>query len=280
MKTSDNKITINPLDVLLWNGRHSDRDIVNIYSKFGPMMQVGADTKMLNFGLWKNSATLPDAQKEMSEHAAEFGEFSSANKILDVGSGFCIPAAMWKERFPCIDVFCMDLNFLELKNGSNHVISQINSSSSQIPFSDKSFDRIIALESAQHFALERFFGEAKRVLADDGKMILAIPITKDPSVFKLGILSITWLSKKYTKNHLLNMIEQAGFSLKKEESVGDLVYSPFADYYMQNRQALKERLVTRYSGSVENLVFKSMKKMKELSERKAIDYLFLSLEKA
>jgi len=244
------------------------------------MMQIGADTKMLNFGLWKNSATLSDAQKEMSEYAAEFGEFDSAKKILDVGSGFCIPAAIWKEKFPNLDVFCMDLNFSELKNGSNHIISQINSSSSEIPFSDESFDRIIALESAQHFVpLEKFFAEARRVLTDDGKLVLAIPVAHDPSMFKLGILSITWLSKKYTKNHIQGIIKQEGFSLKKEESIGSLVYEPFADYYIQNRQTLKQRLVSTYSASVENMVFKSMKKMKETSQKKIIDYLLLSLEK-
>ena len=274
------KIRVNPLDVILWNGRHSGKDVVNIYTKFSPMMQIGADTKMLNFGLWKNSATLPDAQKEMSEYAADFGEFSLASKVLDVGSGFCIPATIWKERFPHLEVFCLDVNFSELNNGSNHVISQINSSSNNIPFAEKSFDRIIALESAQHFVpLEKFFSEARRVLSDDGKLILAIPVTRDSSALKLGILSITWLSKKYTKDHVFSVIKQAGFSLKKEESIGDLVYEPFADYYIQNRESLKERLVSTYSGNVENLTFKSMKKMKELSEKKIIDYLLLNLQK-
>jgi len=274
------KIRVNPLDILLWNGRHSGKDVVNIYTKFSPMMQIGANTKMLNFGLWKNSTILPDAQKEMSEYAADFGEFSLASKVLDVGSGFCIPATIWKERFPHLEVFCLDVNFSELNNGSNHVISQINSSSNNIPFAEKSFDRIIALESAQHFVpLEKFFGEARRVLSDDGKLILAIPVTRDSSAVRLGILNITWLSKKYTKNHVLDVIRQAGFSLKNQESIGNLVYEPFANYYMQNRDSLKEKLVSTYSGNVENLTFKSMKKMKALSEKKIIDYLLLSLQK-
>ncbi|MFM8658439.1 MAG: methyltransferase domain-containing protein [Candidatus Nitrosotenuis sp.] len=273
------KITVNPLDVILWNSRHSGKDIVNIYSKFSPMMQIGADTKMLNFGLWRNSATLSDAQREMSEYAAEFGEFGSAKKILDVGSGFCIPATIWKEKHSELDIFCMDLNYSELKNGSNHVISQINSSSTMIPFSDKSFDRIIALESAQHFTpLEEFFQEAKRILTDDGKLVLAIPVTKDHATIKLGILNITWLSKKYTESHIKDVIKNSGFSLKKEESIGNMVYESFANFYIQNRKVLKEKLVTTYSTGVESLVFKSMKKMKELSEKKIIDYLLLSLE--
>lgn len=277
------KIRVNPLDVIIWNGRHSGKDIVNIYTKFSPLMQIGADTKMLNFGLWKNSATLPEAQREMSEYVAEFGDFASAGKILDVGSGFCVPATIWKEKFSHLDIYCMDLNFSELNNGSNHVITQVNSSSNNIPFSDRSFDRIIALESAQHFVpLEKFFEESKRALADDGELVLAIPVTESSSAvaLKLGILNITWLSKKYTKNHVLETIKNAGFSLKKEESVGGLVYEPFADYYIQNRKELKERLVASYSGNIENMIFKSMKKMKELSEHKIIDYLLLSLKKA
>lgn len=276
------KITVNPLDVLLWNGRHSGKDIINIYTKFSPLMQVGADTKMLNFGLWRNSVVLPDAQKEMSEYVADFGGFGSASKILDVGSGFCVPATIWKERFPHLDIYCMDLNFSELNNGNNHVITQINSSSNNIPFGDKSFDRIIALESAQHFVpLEKFFEESKRTLADDGKLILAIPVTdSSPAVtLKLGILNITWLSKKYTKNHVLDVIKNAGFSLKTEESIGNLVYEPFADYYVQNREKLRQKLVAAYSASLEGMIFKSMKKMKALSKQKVIDYLLLELKK-
>ncbi|MBI5697289.1 MAG: methyltransferase domain-containing protein, partial [Thaumarchaeota archaeon] len=269
------KITVNPLDVLLWNGRHSGKDIINIYTKFSPLMQIGADTKMLNFGLWRNSVILPDAQKEMSEYVADFGGFDLASRILDVGSGFCVPATIWKEKFPHLDIYCMDLNFSELNNGNNHVITQINSSSNNIPFGDKSFDRIIALESAQHFVpLEKFFEESKRTLADDGKLILAIPVTENsPAVtLKLGILNITWLSKKYTKNHVLDVIKNAGFSLKNEESIGDLVYEPFADYYIQNREKLRQKLVATYSASLEGMIFKSMKKMKSLSKQKVIDY--------
>lgn len=276
------KITVNPLDVLLWNGRHSGKDIIKIYTKFSPLMQIGADTKMLNFGLWKNSLTLPDAQKEMSEYVAGFGGFGQARKILDVGSGFCVPATIWKEKFSHLDIYCMDLNFSELNNGYNHIITQINSSSNNIPFGDKSFDRIVALESAQHFVpLGKFFEESKRTLTDDGKLILAIPVTENsPAVtLKLGILNITWLSKKYTKNHVLDVIKNAGFSLKNEESIGSLVYEPFANYYIQNREKLRQKLVATYSASLEGMIFKSMKKMNALSKQKVIDYLLLELKK-
>ena len=273
------KIHISPFEVLLWNFRHSGKDIIKIYSKFSPMMHFGADTQMLNFGMWKNSTSLADAQREMSEYVSGFGDFQTANKILDVGSGFCIPAQIWNQKFSNLEIHCMDLNFGELRNGINHTVSQVNCSAVEIPFTDNSFDRIIALESAQHFIpLEKFFAESRRLLRESGSLIMAIPVTNH-SFLRLGLLGITWLSKKYSKSYVYDVIKQAGFEIKKQESIGHLVYEPFANYYIQNRQELKEKLIQIYSTNVENLVFKSMKKMGQLSKNKIIDYILLSMEK-
>lgn len=279
-----NKIRINPLDVLLWNQRHSGRDIIKIYTKFSPLMQIGADTKMLNFGLWTKSSSLPDAQKEMTEYIACLGDFANAKTILDVGSGFCIPASIWKQRFPHLEICCLDLNFNQLNHQSKTgVVEPINSSSDHIPFSDGVFDRVIALESAQHFTyLKKFFAESKRVLSDDGTLVVAIPVTKDSGLLalRLGILNITWVSKKYSKNHILQHAKRAGFVIERQESVGSLVYEPFADYYVQNRPVIKQKLHSLYPVSLERLIYNSMKKMRRLSEKKVIDYLLLTLKKS
>ncbi|MGI0004578.1 MAG: methyltransferase domain-containing protein, partial [Candidatus Nitrosotenuis sp.] len=151
-----------------------------------------------------------------------------------------------------------------------------------IPFSDGVFDRVIALESAQHFThLEEFFAEAKRILSDDGTLVIAIPITRDSGLLslKLGILNITWISKKYSKNKILQCAKKMGFLIEKQESIGDLVYQPFANYYMENRDALKRKLENLYSQNIERIIYDSMKKMKKLSEKKVIDYLLLTLKK-
>lgn len=277
------KITVNPIDVFLWNQRHSGKDVMRIYTKFSPLMQIGADTRMLNFGLWRKASSLPDAQREMSEYISDFGNFSNASKILDVGSGFCIPATIWKQRFPHLEIYCLDLNFSQLNHDSNaDIITPINSSSDHIPFFDGIFDRVVSLESAQHFTpLEKFFNEAKRVLADDGTLVIAIPITKDLGFIplKLGILNFTWLSKKYSKEHVLQCAKKSGFVIEKQESVGDLVYQPFTNYYIENRNVLKQKLSSLYSENLEKLIYESMKKMKRLSDSKVIDYLLLTLKK-
>ncbi len=277
------KIRINPFDVLLWNQRHSGKDIIKIYTKFSPLMQIGADTRMLNFGLWIKSCSLPDAQKEMTEYISSFGDFANASKILDVGSGFCVPASIWREKFPHLEIYCLDLNFSQLNHESKtDILEPVNSSSDHVPFSDGVFDRVIALESAQHFThLEEFFAESKRVLSDNGMLVIAIPITESSGLIslKLGILNITWISKKYSKNRILDCAKKAGFVIVKQESIGDLVYQPFANYYIENRDILKQKLESLYSQSLERIVYDSMKKMRHLSEKKVIDYLLLTLKK-
>ena len=279
----NHKITVNPLEVFLWNRRHSGRDIIKIYTKFSPLMQIGADTKMLNFGLWNDSSSLPQAQKEMAEYISRFGDLSNASKILDVGSGFCVPATIWKQKFPHLEIYCLDLNFSQLNHESKTgIVEPVNSSSDHIPFSDGAFDRVVALESAQHFThLEKFFIESKRILSDDGTLVIAIPVTEDSGLLplKLGILNITWISKRYSKNQVLLCAKKTGFVIEKQESIGDLVYQPFANYYMENRSQLKQKLESLYSGNIERLIYDSMKKMGHLSENKVIDYLLLTLKK-
>jgi hypothetical protein len=53
------------------------------------------------------------------------------------------------------------------------------------------------------------------------------------------------------------------------------VYKPLADYYIENRKSMKEKFAGTYPSFVETLVYKSMVKMKRLSERGIIDYLVI-----
>ena len=57
---------------------------------------------------------------------------------------------------------------------------------------NNSVDRVLALESAQHFKpLVDFILESKRVLIKSGLLVMAVPITVgDSSLGKLGLLKI------------------------------------------------------------------------------------------
>jgi len=244
-------------------------------------MQLATESNMLNFGYWKEETKDPkEAQNELCKMIGKISELSSAKQILDVGSGFSAPAIKWKSEYGSLKIICVNTNFLQL-NSTEIVneITHINSTSLNLPFSNQSVDRVIALESAQHFKpLDNFIFESKRVLKPKGILVLAIPVILDKkliSSFKLGILSISWLSEHYTLDDIKKILENIGFEITGIQNIGSNVYSPLANYYIQNRDIIKNKILNKYPAYLEKILFKSLVKMKKLSEKKIIDYTII-----
>ena len=103
---------------------------------------------MLNFGYWKDAGEPVAAQKALCTLVGEEAELGLAKKLLDVGSGLAAPAAHWKSRYD-LDVSCVNINYRQLAASRQAGASLVNATSTLLPFSDSSMDRIIALESAQ-----------------------------------------------------------------------------------------------------------------------------------
>ena len=121
----------------------------------------------------------------------------------------------------------------------------INSTSTKLPFSDNSVDRVLALESAQHFKpLSNFIFESKRILTKNGLLVFAIPITTtNSSMGKLGLLKFTWSSEHYSIDYLKNLLLSSSFTICDEKLIGSNVYEPLFDYYDQNRMELKKLII-------------------------------------
>ena len=275
-------IQINPIEVLLWNVRRNEKDVKQVYDKLAPLMQLGADSDMLNFGLWDKDAKDPlEAQRRMCEYVGGFGDFQSSQKLLDIGSGYCSPALLWKKSFPDLDITCLNLNFGQLNQDlvKRH-LGLVNCTSTFIPAGNSSFDTIVALESAHHFKpLSKFFEELRRIIRNNGTATLAIPVTENQKLvsLKLGILNLTWTSQHYSKRFVETQVQNAGFGIQKMQEIGSDVYEPLADYYIENRDSIKERFGNTYSDRIEGMVFRSMEKMKKLSQQKIIEYLMIKL---
>ncbi|MDE1872800.1 MAG: class I SAM-dependent methyltransferase [Thaumarchaeota archaeon] len=296
---SDNKqkfVSINPVDVFLWTFRRNENDVINLYDALSSLMQISTGSNMLNFGYWNENTSDPhQAQITLCKTIAEMAELKSSNDVLDVGSGFSEPATIWKSEFPHIKISCLNVNPQQLNfaskvingNGSasNHhlgsgQINLVNSTATKLPFANKSMDRIIALESAQHFKpFSEFISESKRVLREKGILVLAIPTlaksAKSLEVFKLGILSFTWSSEHYDLENIKKTITDEGFSIISTDFIGSKVYEPLTDYYIKKREILRSKILQQYSPYVEKILFKSLLKMKEVSENKTIDYILL-----
>ena len=272
-------VAINPLDVFFWTLRRNEKDVVNLYSKLSPIMQLATGGSMLNFGLWSEKIHDPmSAQKNLCSYFGMFSEIRDAKFVADVGSGLSAPAIFWRDMFPYLNIYCVNINYNQLAYaGSQKNIKFLNSSSTKLPLKNNSVDRVIALESAQHFKpLENFISESKRILKKSGLLMMAIPVTiDDSSITKLGILKFTWSSEHYSLEKVKNTISSAGFEISEEKLIGPNVYEPLAEYYIQNREKLKKFILEKYPKYVENILYKSILKMKESSEKKIIDYVLL-----
>ena len=243
-----------------------------------PVMQIATGGNMLNFGYWdKNNCDPISAQENLCSHFADLSQLSSAKKIIDVGSGLSGPAIYWKKKFNNISVNCVNINYSQLNLGKQSQIESINSSSIVLPFANNSVDRVLALESAQHFKpLSEFILESKRVLNDSGLLTLAIPVTlNSSSISDLGILKFTWSSEHYSAEQISKLVETHGFILSEEQFIGSSVYDPLSDYYVEHREELRKSILKQYPSYVESILFKSIKKMKKASEEKIIDYVLL-----
>ena len=272
-------VSINPLDVFLWTLRRNEKDVVNLYNTLSPVMQLATGGSMLNFGYWDKEHSDPiTAQQNLCSYFAKLAELETARTIIDVGSGLSAPAILWRDNYENISITCVNINYQQLvHSGRQKNIEFVNSSSTKLPFSKNSIDRVVALESEQHFKpLSEFISESKRVLSDSGLLVLAIPITVNvSSISKLGILKFTWSSEHYELANIREMITSEGFRISEEKLIGSDVYEPLADYYVQNRTSLKDSILKEYPPYVEKILFKSLQKMKKVSQEKIIDYVLL-----
>ncbi len=247
---------------------------------------------MLNFGYWSNGAADPiAAQKSLCSFVATVAELDSAKSLIDIGSGLGAPAEHWKAMHEIADICCLNINREQLVSASKHsrdagaadanAISEVNATSISLPFRNHSADRIIALESAQHFSpLPEFITECRRVLKPEGILVIAMPVTSSTlgrlaSFVKLGILSLTWSSEHYSLDHVRSAVSDGGFEIKDIIRIGHEVYEPLANYYLLNRPKIRERILQEYPSFLENVLCKSLAKMQGTSRKDIIDYVII-----
>ena len=274
--------------MILWTFRRNENDVVNLYNTLSPVMQLATGGNMLNFGYWHKDDMSPiDAQNRLCNKIGQLTELDSARSLLDVGSGLSSPSLRWSMLHPNINILCLNINYDQLqlakktlnRNTPSSMIHVVNSTATKFPLPSNSMERIISLESAQHFKpFSSFISESYRVLKNNGIFTFAIPVTTKKSKMKLGILALTWSSEHYSKDFVISKTSKK-FRIVKKMEIGSDVFVPLADYYIKNRHALRKNILTNYPSYVENVLFKSLLKMKKASHEKLIDYLLVKCVK-
>jgi cyclopropane fatty-acyl-phospholipid synthase-like methyltransferase len=309
---------MNSLKSFLWISRRNGKDVVDLYNALRPFVQLALadpNNHMLNFGYWTQSTTSPiEAQIELCNLVGKFANLKSAKKVIDIGSGFCAPAMLWQTMYYNLDIVCVDVNLKQLATAleipittatiaktdlfyvvnknveRTKSISLVNAAATRLPFAINSVDTLVALESAQHFKpLTAFLRECRRVLTPKGLLVVAIPVLgrklSNESIIlqlaKLGILYFTWASEHYSLDNIKSAMAIEGFEIQDIEHIGHGVYEPCANYYIQNRQILRQRLKTKTDAKsliiefVERIIYISALKMKDSSQKEIIDYVLI-----
>ncbi|MEX0656697.1 MAG: class I SAM-dependent methyltransferase [Nitrosopumilaceae archaeon] len=290
---------INPLEIFFWTFRRNEKDVIKLYDSLSDVMRIATGGDMLNFGFWDEKTASPiEAQKNLCEIFSKMAQLTSKQNVVDIGSGFGSPALQWCLNYDPIKITCVNINFRQLSdsikemsraNDGDHKIKNnkslnfINTTATMLPFEDASVDRVLALDSVQHFKpLKNFLSESKRILKENGILALAIPVMIEKPlvpIAKLGILSMTWSSEHYTIDFVTSLIKQEGFHISELRKVGSNVYEPLADYYLKNRASLKTRILREYPDYVEKILKKSLVKLKQVSQSEIIDYLLIVCKK-
>jgi cyclopropane fatty-acyl-phospholipid synthase-like methyltransferase len=288
--------SIDVLRTIFWMLRSNERDITSIYSYMAPIIQAANGGHMLNRGYWDDNTESPlEAQYRLCEVIGTFADFGSAQTLLDVGSGLSIPAFHWQAMYNFLAVICVDLNLNQLKvvNGSsglhrtpsfatkNNRIFRVNATAKMLPLAPSSVDRIIALESHQHFRpFVDYIQECKRILKYNGLLTIATPvktiqINRLTDLMKFGILSLTWSSQNFMLPTIKSSIRNCKFQIQEIRSIGSHVYAPLAGYYIRNRKMIRRDILSKYPPWIESLIFKSLLKSRDAYQKGLVDYVVI-----
>ena len=272
---------INLLDVARWTFRRSPSDIIRLYNSLSGVMVTATGGASLNFGLWSDDCVEPLlAQDNMARHFGRMADLDTASVGADVGCGRGGPAKIWQQLYPDFDIIGVDVNRQGLVE-SKRLDSAVNALSTSLPLANNSMDRVLALESAQHFRpLSVFTSEAARVLKPGGILCMAIPVVgRQYHISQLGMLWLTWTSEHYSVSTIHEAIKASGLHIQYEEMVGPMVYLPMANYYMNNRSILQERITATYPRYVESILYRSILDMRRASTQDVIEYMIVKCVK-
>ena len=271
-------------DLLLWTFRRGERDVVRMYDYLSDMMRLAAGGSMLNFGCAQAGPYTPaGAQRALCAEFAGLARLGPGQVVVDVGSGYGSPAASWCDAHGPCRIVCINTSLGQLRGSERRpAIDRANASAARLPLRDGSADRILAFESAQHFRpLSSFVAEARRVLRPGGMLALALPVMARggaAETARLGLLALTWSSEHYSADAVMSALD-GGLAVSECRMIGPRVYGPLADYYEENRAAMRERILQRYPGYVEDILRRSLGRMKAVSGGGIIDYMMVACER-
>lgn len=162
----------------------------------------------------------------------------ASGKVLDVG--FAYTPNKYLKNVIGLDIVKADKpeNYLEVYKGN----------AMNMPFKDKTFDSITAGDVIEHLENPaQFLRECKRVLKNDGTLIISTP---NAAFLPLQPLEILFIKKFYFNDTHINLFQPrimykllrySGFDLIKRKGAG--IYIPFTKYTLPMLTSLSQHVI-------------------------------------
>ncbi|RCJ36260.1 hypothetical protein A6770_40590 [Nostoc minutum NIES-26] len=246
----------------------------------------------LHWGYWANPDTADGsvadfavAAENLTRRIINIADIKDGLNILDVGCGFGGTIASLNEHFFNMHLVGININKEQLNRAKetikiqqNNRINFIYGDACKLPFTNDSFDIVLAVESIFAFSSrEDFFREARRVLGESGKLTICdfIPIQAFYQTWKLiekatkTLLVRTYGSRPVnfcSMSEYQKLAEATGFELIK---IDNITRNTLPTYPVVNS-------LMRQEGDEET--YRATRGLERLSRRGLLQYMILSFQ--